>query len=82
MGSANARVLPEPVLPRPSTSRPARVSGSVSTWIGNAVVLPSAASDGDERSGHAERAEGDVGHRVAFRGHATPSVGSPRSGRA
>ena len=43
MGSANARVLPEPVLPRPSTSRPASVSGRVSTWIGNAVVLPSAA---------------------------------------
>ena len=42
-GCANARVLPEPVLPRPSTSRPASVSGRVSTWIGNAVVLPSAA---------------------------------------
>ena len=43
IGMANARVLPEPVLPRPSTSRPASVSGSVSIWIGKAVVLPSAA---------------------------------------
>nr|BFF15508.1 hypothetical protein GCM10025699_68110 [Microbacterium flavescens] len=45
MGIEKARVLPEPVLPRPSTSRPPRVSGRVSTWIGNAVVLPSAARD-------------------------------------
>ena len=42
IGIANARVLPEPVLPRPRTSRPASVSGRVSTWIGNGVVLPSA----------------------------------------
>ena len=35
-------VLPEPVRPRPSTSRPARVSGSVSVWMGNGVVMPCA----------------------------------------
>src|SRR5690625_7793827 len=40
-GKEKANVLPEPVLPRPSTSRPARVSGSVSCWIGKAAVLPS-----------------------------------------
>ena len=62
MGMANASVLPEPVLPRPSTSLPARVSGSVSTWIGNGSVMPLAVSDGDEWSRHAERAEGDVSH--------------------
>ena len=33
-GMENASVLPLPVFPRPSTSRPASVSGSVSTWIG------------------------------------------------
>src|SRR4051794_9115000 len=35
-----ARVLPEPVRPRPSTSRPLRLSGSVATWIGNGAVMP------------------------------------------
>ena len=39
-GSANAIVLPLPVRPRPSTSRPARESGSVSRWMGKASVLP------------------------------------------
>jgi hypothetical protein len=37
---AKAMVLPLPVLPRPSTSRPARESGSVAAWIGNGVVTP------------------------------------------
>ena len=41
MGIAKASVLPLPVLPRPSTSRPASVSGSVSTWIGKGAVMPS-----------------------------------------
>ena len=31
-------VLPEPVLPRPSTSRPASVAGRVAAWIGNGVA--------------------------------------------
>ena len=43
-GIENARVLPEPVRPRPRMSRPARESGRVSAWIGKAVFLPSAAS--------------------------------------
>ena len=43
-GIENARVLPEPVLPRPSTSPPARVSARVAAWISKASVFPSAAS--------------------------------------
>ena len=39
-----ARVLPEPVWPRPSRSRPASVSGSVAAWMGNGAVKPPAAS--------------------------------------
>ena len=39
-----ARVLPEPVWPRPSRSRPARVSGSVAAWMGNGAVKPPASS--------------------------------------
>ena len=39
-GSANAIVLPLPVRPRPSTSRPASESGSVADWIGNADPMP------------------------------------------
>ena len=54
-GSANASVLPEPVRPRPRTSRPARVSGSVSTWIGNgagdARPRPAPRPAGRERPG-------------------------------
>ena len=43
-GMENASVLPLPVLPRPRTSRPASVSGRVSTWIGNGAVMPCCAS--------------------------------------
>lgn len=39
-GSENARVLPLPVLPRPSTSRPARLSGNVAAWIGKGLSMP------------------------------------------
>ncbi len=42
-GRANAIVLPEPVRPRPRTSRPARESGSVAAWIGVGVVMPASA---------------------------------------
>ena len=35
-----ARVLPEPVRPRPSTSRPASEFGSVAAWIGNGSCTP------------------------------------------
>ncbi len=33
-------VLPEPVRPRPSTSRPASEFGRVAAWIGNGEVTP------------------------------------------
>ncbi len=33
-------VLPEPVRPRPRTSRPASELGSVAAWIGNGAVTP------------------------------------------
>ena len=39
IGRPKARVLPEPVWARPSTSRPARQSASVAAWIGNAVRM-------------------------------------------
>ena len=41
-GMEKASVLPLPVLPRPSTSRPAMVSGSVFTWMGKGSVMPCA----------------------------------------
>ncbi len=43
-GSRKAYVLPEPVRPRPSTSRPARESGRVAAWMGNGAPIPRAAS--------------------------------------
>ena len=44
IGIEKASVLPLPVLPRPRTSWPASVSGSVSIWMGNGWVIPRAAS--------------------------------------
>ena len=44
MGRPKARVLPEPVRPRPSTSRPESASGMVAAWIGNGLLMPSASS--------------------------------------
>ena len=41
-GRLKARVLPEPVRPRPSTSRPARVAGRVAAWMGKGAVKPRA----------------------------------------
>ena len=39
-GRPKARVLPEPVLALPHTSRPAMPSGMVSAWTGNGAVMP------------------------------------------
>ena len=39
-GRPKARVLPEPVLAFPHTSRPARASGMVSSWTGKGAVIP------------------------------------------
>ena len=43
-GMPKPSVLPVPVLACPIRSWPARASGRVSSWIGNAVWIPSAAS--------------------------------------
>jgi hypothetical protein len=40
MGTAKARVLPEPVFDRPSTSWPSRASGITRAWIGNGLDMP------------------------------------------
>ena len=50
-GMAKAMVLPEPVLPRPNTSRPASVSGRVASWIGNGDTAPSLVSTGSSVAG-------------------------------
>src|SRR4051794_16105245 len=50
-GMPKARVLPEPVRPRPRTSLPARLSGSVATWIGNGAVMPLAVSTSTSGAG-------------------------------
>ena len=50
-GSTKAIVLPEPVRPRPSTSRPASESGSVAAWMGVGVVMPRAASTSTRGAG-------------------------------
>ena len=50
-GSTKAIVLPEPVRPRPSTSRPARESGSVAAWMGVGVVIPPAARTSTREAG-------------------------------
>ena len=43
-GRPKASVLPDPVRPRPRTSRPWRASGSVAAWIGKGSRTPSALS--------------------------------------
>ncbi len=57
MARPNARVLPEPVWARPSTSRPARASGMVAVWIGNGVVMPDSASAREQRLRQAQLSE-------------------------
>ena len=50
-GRANASVLPEPVRPRPRTSRPASESGSVAVWMGKGAVMPCSVSAEDRAAG-------------------------------
>ncbi|PQM48477.1 hypothetical protein C1Y40_01305 [Mycobacterium talmoniae] len=59
-GSENASVLPLPVLPRPSTSRPARLSGRVATWMGNGLVMPRSASTRTSGPGTPRSAKDEV----------------------
>ena len=70
--SPNASVLPEPVWPRPSRSRPARASGRVAAWMGNGAVKPSVASARSQRFGQTECAE---------RGHPGRGYGPQHLGR-
>ena len=57
-GRPKARVLPEPVLALPQTSRPARASGMVSAWTGKGDVRPMASSAAT-KSGETPRSEKD-----------------------
>src|SRR5690606_10068172 len=50
-GTPKARVLPEPVGARPSTSRPASPSAIVAAWMANGVVIPRAASASQMKAG-------------------------------
>src|SRR3954451_12425697 len=87
-----ARVLPEPVWPRPSRSRPARVSGRVAAWMGNGAVKPPAVSarstgsgrprsakDGIPVSGTVHRTSGGIA--VASTGEDPPAPREPRDER-
>ena len=40
----NARVLPEPVRPRPRMSAPAKASGRTAAWMGKGASMPAAVS--------------------------------------
>ena len=55
--SPKARVLPEPVRPRPRTSRPASEFGSVAAWIGNGSVTPCGVEGRQQPRGHVELGE-------------------------
>ncbi len=71
MASPKARVLPEPVRPRPRMSRPASEFGRVAPWIGKGSVTPCAArvfssAAGMSRSAKAST-EGSAGVTVSGR---------------
>ncbi len=55
--SPKARVFPEPVRPRPRTSRPAREFGRVAAWIGNGTVTPCALSAASSSPGMSRSAK-------------------------
>ena len=75
-GRAKARVLPDPVRPRPSTSRPARVSGRVALWMGKGAVKPRAPRSAT-RSGSTPR-EAKVGGGVVGAAGASGTVPAVR----
>ena len=74
-GRAKARVLPDPVRPRPSTSRPARVSGRVALWMGKGAVKPRAPRSAT-RSGSTPR-EAKVGGGAVEAAVAVGAAGAP-----
>jgi len=57
VGRPKARVLPEPVWPRPSTSCPERMSGIVARWMGNGLVMPWRARPATSGLGNPSRAK-------------------------
>ncbi len=72
----NASVLPEPVRPRPSTSRPAREFGRVAAWIGNGSVTPWSLRAASMRAGRSSSAKvptaGSAGVTVLGRANSPP----------
>ncbi|SDC43732.1 hypothetical protein F558DRAFT_01879 [Streptomyces sp. AmelKG-A3] len=75
-----ARVLPEPVRPRPRMSRPASEFGRVAPWIGNGSVTPCAArvlssAAGMSSSSNSSTA-GSAGVRVSGRANSPPWAGA------
>ena len=90
MGSPKDSVLPDPVRPRPRTSRPCRAAGIVMAWIGVGSVIPwlartAASAAGTPRSTNAFGAERAAwcdgpGGGGAARGAGTGSAGPEGSG--
>ena len=72
-----ARVLPEPVRPRPSTSRPASEFGRVAAWIGNGTVTPSAVERRQQPAGMSSSAKASTAGRAGVM--VTGSANSPWS---
>src|SRR5690606_10001947 len=84
VGSENARVLPEPVRPRPRTSRPLSESGSVAVWMGKGESIPwreSSRTTGVGRPKSAKEVTGDGPLGAQGSGSAARNPGgSPRRG--
>ena len=82
-GIEKASVFPLPVLPRPSTSFPASVSGRVWIWMGNGSVMPRAASALINGSRDAEIGKSLVGINVwCLSASVVPSRGEGTPGRS
>ena len=64
-GMPNARVLPEPVWARPSTSWPASPSGMTAAWTGVGAVMPWAARAVISSAGRVAKIVGSVGRSSA-----------------
>ncbi len=80
-GRANARVLPEPVRPRPSTSRPARESGREAVWMGNGEVMPRSARTRTTGAGRPRSAKVVKDGPLGLGGGASRAGGPPCSHR-
>src|SRR5213596_1072192 len=81
MGSAKARVLPDPVGERTRTSTPASASGRTSSWMGNGSWIERA-TRAATTGGHAELAERSFGHgSTPFRVRDLPASKHPKEER-